>query len=686
MGKSRTKYDRIKGERDEEVMQVALQQIVSNRLRIKDASVMFGIPKTTLYSRLQIVKKQLPESQEVSLMMGLKKKDMINKFASRQIFTMTQEKNLVAYLLAACKLNFGLTLQATRELAYQYAISVGQKVPESWEINKKAGQAWAYWFLKRHSEISLRKPEATSIARNSSFTRANVEIFFKNLEEIMKQHEFEPARIFNMDETGLSTVLQPPKVLADKKAKQVGKCVTTERGESITICAFVNAAGESIPPVYLFPRKKTHPEYMEGSLEGSIAFYNDRGYMDSPTFLKVLDHFKNHTFASTNNEILLILDNHASHLSLDAIKFCRDSGIHMLTLPPHTSHRTQPLDLSVFGPFKAYCASAFDSWISAGGGNRVNLRNIARLSAEPLRKSMTSKNIKAGFLKSGIYPLNSAKLLSSFEPTKYESTSTEVCRSVSGDNLGNISTSSFSTASTAIIPKIAFSHEATTQVRIPPEIINEESIPKFHHREEYAEYNEQDRFPQDFQEEVFPEPPHHREHNEKMIPVQSFVSQQESISFDDQILDLSTPRQEAYDCKMLTVGPKKIFPIADGPFDLSKSSNLNVVPQHSELTFGGLEVLRPLPAPPSKSNQSTRNKTMQSVIATGSPELQRKKQMAMRKRIKDEKKEINDQKKIQKKGTARGVKRTIMPDTELPVVPQKKRGRPRKVPLGEISK
>lgn len=156
--------------------------------------------------------------------------------------------------------------------------------------------------------------------------------------------------------------------MASTKSKQVGKCVTAERGETITICAFVNAAGEAFPPVYLFPRKRNHPEYMEGCFEGSVAFFNQKGYMNTDTFLKTLEHFKIQTAASKDNQILLILDNHVSHLSLDAIKFCRENGIHMLTLPPHTSHRTQPLDVAVFAPFKMYCAISFDNWMSARVG------------------------------------------------------------------------------------------------------------------------------------------------------------------------------------------------------------------------------------------------------------------------------------------------------------------------------
>ncbi|XP_055706196.1 uncharacterized protein LOC129803561 isoform X4 [Phlebotomus papatasi] len=149
---------------NEAVMQAALQEILQDKINLNSAATVFGIPKSTLFTRLKIVKKELSESQNVSLMMGLKNKEMVNKFASGQIFTMAQEDNLVARLLEVSKLNCGLTLHVTREVAYQYAISIGQTVPKSWEANKIAGRAWAKSFLKRHKEITtIRGSEAASL-------------------------------------------------------------------------------------------------------------------------------------------------------------------------------------------------------------------------------------------------------------------------------------------------------------------------------------------------------------------------------------------------------------------------------------------------------------------------------------------------------------------------------------------
>lgn len=44
---------------------------------------------------------------------------------------------------------------------------------------------------------------------------------------------------------------------------------------------------------------------------------------------------------------LLIMDGHSSHAKdIDAIDFARENGLPMSSLPPHMTHRLQPLELS----------------------------------------------------------------------------------------------------------------------------------------------------------------------------------------------------------------------------------------------------------------------------------------------------------------------------------------------------
>ncbi len=56
---------------------------------------------------------------------------------------------------------------------------------------------------------------------------------------------------------------------------------------------------------------------------------------------------------TVKHPVLLIFHGHHSHISLALIELARDNNIHLLCLPPHSTHLLQPLDVEVFGPVKA---------------------------------------------------------------------------------------------------------------------------------------------------------------------------------------------------------------------------------------------------------------------------------------------------------------------------------------------
>ena len=65
-----------------------------------------------------------------------------------------------------------------------------------------ASRDWLTNFLKRHPRLSIRVPQATSLARASGFNRHTVQCFFGKLGEIYDKYKFEPGDIYNFDESG----------------------------------------------------------------------------------------------------------------------------------------------------------------------------------------------------------------------------------------------------------------------------------------------------------------------------------------------------------------------------------------------------------------------------------------------------------------------------------------------------
>ena len=94
---------------------------------------------------------------------------------------------------------------------------------------------------------------------------------------------------------------------------------------------------------------------MQGGPAGSMYSVSDSGWMVAANFkqwfAKMFIPAVKHL--TTKHPVLLVFDGHHSHISLDLINFASENNIHLLCLPPHTTHLLQPLDVSVFGPVKA---------------------------------------------------------------------------------------------------------------------------------------------------------------------------------------------------------------------------------------------------------------------------------------------------------------------------------------------
>ena len=172
------------------------------------------------------------------------------------------------------------------------------------------------------------------------------------------------------------------------------------------MAATINALGNDIPPMFIFPQKNYKPYMLNNAPVGSLGAANSSGWMTTDLFVDYLDHFKKHTKCSPENPVLLILDNHASHISLAAVEKSRTYGIVMLTIHPHTSHKLQPLDKGVFGPFKQYYNKFLDSWMKSNPGTPCTIYNVAGIAKEAYNIAFSKKNMESAFKATGVFRLN----------------------------------------------------------------------------------------------------------------------------------------------------------------------------------------------------------------------------------------------------------------------------------------
>lgn len=103
--------------------------------------------------------------------------------------------------------------------------------------------------------------------------------------------------------------------------------------------------------------------------------------------------------SSIDEPVIQLMNNHEAHCTFGAI----DVASNML---PHTSHRLQPLDVSVFVPFKTFYNQGLDLWHISRDGKTFSIFNVAEIIGTAFHRALSTKNICCEFKHTGIYPLD----------------------------------------------------------------------------------------------------------------------------------------------------------------------------------------------------------------------------------------------------------------------------------------
>jgi hypothetical protein len=198
--------------------------------------------------------------------------------------------------------------------------------------------------------------------------------------------------------------------------------IEADQKEHLSVLSCINADGGCIPNFYILKGTYFLKDYVKCCEENVVMAMQPNAWMTKWLFESWISHFigflKKGLGIDLNNRHLLILDGHNSHVSLEVVTLAMNSGLDIVSLPSHTSHALQPLDVSCFKPFKAAFRQVRDSWTVVNKGRKVERQDLCEWTSQALQKALSSTNIRSGFRKTGIWPYNADAVKTQMSPSE----------------------------------------------------------------------------------------------------------------------------------------------------------------------------------------------------------------------------------------------------------------------------
>ena len=369
-----------------ETVQAALKDISSGRKSIKQASLDYKIPLTTLKNKKYgLYKKSYGGQKRLSTECEEIISSTINTLADWTIpMTGLEVRMFVKYYLDALDL------------------------PEEIFKNNMPGKEWLKSFMHRH-RLTKRMADNVSLSR-AKVTPDVVNTYFDHLEEELRG--IPPSNIFNYDETNVTDDPGSIEVIVSRGRRRVERTVEhSNDSTSIMFCG--NANGEYLPPmlVYKCQSGNVYEGWIEGGPQGAEYASTKSGWFDMDCFKQWFFDIFMPAASKLDGTVAIIGDNLPSHFSKEVIEATLEHDIKFITMPPNSTHLCQPLDVAVFRTLKQHWRKILDTWrLESRRRGAIPKPQIPKLISQ-LCSHLTHIHLESGFRASGIYPLDREQVL-----------------------------------------------------------------------------------------------------------------------------------------------------------------------------------------------------------------------------------------------------------------------------------
>ena len=296
---------------------------------------------------------------------------------------------------------------------------------------------WAPRFLRRHkAQFKVRSSQPLAILRKNAHNPSAIRDWYTDLFKTIDELGIQQADIYNFDHTGFRIGCgKRQRVVTERKSTTAKIYVPDpDTRDYITVVECISADGHAIQPQVIMQAELLLEKHFVSELDNNVLLsVSESGYSNDELSLDWVKHFEACTRKRLQGRYrLLLFDNFDSSETKPFIEYLINNDVIPFTLPAHTTHLLQPLDVVCFQPFKHYHAEAIDRTVRCGldqFGKLEFLSALARIREDTFKYN----TVLSAWRITGILPRNLDLVLDKlreaqareYTPEQPESTNTE---------------------------------------------------------------------------------------------------------------------------------------------------------------------------------------------------------------------------------------------------------------------
>ena len=232
-------------------------------------------------------------------------------------------------------------------------------------------KSWAMSLLGRMGYVKRKATtKSTPGMSDKEFEEVKAN-FLKQIARMVKLREIPDSLIINLDQTGIKLVPTEDWTMAAEGSRRVEVAALGDKRQ-ITATFAASLDGTFLPMQILYQgkTKRSHPKYTFP--DGLDIFHTPNHWANEETCLRffeniIFPHIRKlrETLEAPSQKALVIMDNFSSQTTPLVQEKVEEEGVVVVMVPPGTTDRLQPLDVSTNKSAKDFLREKFRHWYAA---------------------------------------------------------------------------------------------------------------------------------------------------------------------------------------------------------------------------------------------------------------------------------------------------------------------------------